>query len=107
MAHRALALKYRPQVFSDLVGQDHVSQVVTRSLESGRLRGAVLDVFAREPLASDSPLWHFERVLHTPHVSGVSPRLFWDRLMELFLDNWSRYRSGSPLRNLVDKHAGY
>ncbi len=80
---------------------------LVRSLESGRLRGAVLDVFAREPLAPDSPLWHLERVLHTPHVSGVSPRRFWDRLMELFLDNWSRYRSGGPLRNLVDKHAGY
>lgn len=80
---------------------------LVRSLESGRLRGAVLDVFAREPLAPDSALWHLERVLHTPHVSGVSPRRFWDRLTALFLDNWSRYRSGTPLRNLVDKNAGY
>lgn len=77
------------------------------ALMTGRLRGAVLDVFAREPLASDSPLWHLERVLMTPHVSGVSPRRFWDRLQALVLDNWERYRAGGPLRNVVDKQAGY
>jgi phosphoglycerate dehydrogenase-like enzyme len=77
------------------------------ALEAGRIRGAVLDVFAKEPLAADSPLWHLERVLQTPHVSGVSPRRFWDRMQELILDNWARYRAGTPLRNVVDKHAGY
>ena len=77
------------------------------ALQSGHLRGAALDVFAREPLASDSPLWHLPQVLHTPHVSGDSPRLFWGRLSALFLDNWTRYRAGEPLRNLVDKQAGY
>lgn len=77
------------------------------ALEAGRIRGAVLDVFAREPLAAESPLWHLERVLQTPHVSGVSPRRFWDRLQALILDNWARYRAGTPLRNVVDKRAGY
>jgi phosphoglycerate dehydrogenase-like enzyme len=77
------------------------------ALAAGRIRGAVLDVFAVEPLASDSPLWHLERVLQTPHVSGVSPRRFWDRLQDLIIDNWARYRAGTPLRNVVDKRAGY
>jgi phosphoglycerate dehydrogenase-like enzyme len=77
------------------------------ALQNGRLRGAALDVFQREPLASDSPLWHLPHVLHTPHMAGVSPRLFWGRLSALFLDNWTRYRQGEPLRNLVDKHGGY
>lgn len=80
---------------------------LTSALQEGRLRGAVLDVFAQEPLAADSPLWQLERVVHTPHVSGVSPRRFWDRLQDLILDNWARYRSGRPLRNVVDKRAGY
>jgi phosphoglycerate dehydrogenase-like enzyme len=77
------------------------------ALEAGRIRGAVLDVFAEEPLASDSPLWHLERVLQTPHVSGVSPNRFWDRLQDLIIDNWARYRAGTALRNVVDKRAGY
>jgi phosphoglycerate dehydrogenase-like enzyme len=80
---------------------------LTDALLSGRLRGAVLDVFAREPLAPDSPLWHLPNVVLTPHVAGVSPRRFFERLSELFLDNWTRYRAGQPLRNLVDKQAGY
>lgn len=76
-------------------------------LREGRIRGAVLDVFASEPLAAGSPLWHLPNVLLTPHVAGVSPRLFWVRLQELFLDNWARWRTGAPLRNLVDKRIGY
>jgi len=76
-------------------------------LESGKLRGAVLDVFGKEPLPAESPLWRASRVLLTPHVSGVSPRRFWDRELALILENWRRYRSGEPLLNLVDQKAGY
>ena len=78
-----------------------------RNLANGRIRGAVLDVFAEEPLPVTSPLWGMRNVLITPHVSAVSPRLFWERALDLFLDNWERYRAGMPLRNQVDKHAGY
>jgi phosphoglycerate dehydrogenase-like enzyme len=76
-------------------------------LATRRLRGAVLDVFDVEPLPPDSPLWGLSSVLITPHVSAVSPRLFWKRELDLFLDNWQRYRNGQPLRNHVDKDAGY
>ncbi|MCC6348324.1 MAG: DNA polymerase III subunit gamma/tau [Candidatus Eisenbacteria bacterium] len=47
MAHRALTLKYRPQVFADLIGQDHVSTVLARALESGRVAHAFLFTGAR------------------------------------------------------------
>jgi phosphoglycerate dehydrogenase-like enzyme len=67
----------------------------------------VLDVFHREPLEADSPLWRLSNALVVPHVSPVSPRRFWPRQLDLFLDNWRRYVSGEPLRNLVDKQAGY
>ncbi len=86
-----------------LVDEDALIQ----ALRSGRIRGAVLDVFAKEPLAAESPLWHLPNVLWTPHVSGVSPRRFWDRLQALILYNWQHYRTGTPMRNLVDKRAGY
>ena len=76
-------------------------------LSSGALRGAVLDVFREEPLASSSPLWGLPNALVVPHVSPVSPGRFWPRQLDLFLDNWRRYVAGEPLRNLVDKQAGY
>lgn len=78
-----------------------------RRLAQGELRGAVLDVFQEEPLPAANPLWGMRNVLITPHVAAVSPRLFWKRALELFLDNWERYRAGIPLRNQIDKHAGY
>lgn len=77
------------------------------ALRAGRLRGAVLDVFSQEPLPAGHPLWGLPNVIFTPHISAISPRRFWDRQLELFLDNWDRYRRGEPLRNMVDKRAGY
>ncbi len=72
-----------------------------------RLRGAVLDVFAEEPLPAASPLWALPNVLVTPHVSGTSPGRFWSRMLPVFLDNWTRWDRGEPLRNAVDLEAGY
>lgn len=86
-----------------LVDEDALADV----LRSGHLRGAVLDVFRDEPLASESPLWQLRSVLLSPHISPVSPGRFWPRALELFCDNWRRYDRGAPLRNLVDKQAGY
>jgi phosphoglycerate dehydrogenase-like enzyme len=79
---------------------------LAQRVASGRLRGAHLDVFDEEPLSPDSPLWDLASVLITPHVSGVS-RGFWESEMDLFLDNWRRYVAGEPMRNVVDKAAGY
>ncbi len=80
---------------------------LARRLADGRLRGAVLDVFHEEPLATDSPLWQLRNALLTPHISPVSPGRFWPRALDVFCDNWRRYHRGEPLRNLVDKQAGY
>jgi len=45
-------------------------------------------------------------VIVTPHVGGAMPNYLW-RATELFMDNFERYLAGRPLRNLVDKVAGY
>ncbi|MGZ8471266.1 MAG: D-2-hydroxyacid dehydrogenase [Gemmatirosa sp.] len=77
------------------------------ALGAGRLRGAVLDVMDVEPLPVDSPLWRLPNVLLTPHVSATSAAGFWPRMLDVFLDNWTRWRRGAPLRNVVDPAAGY
>nr|WP_039923664.1 D-2-hydroxyacid dehydrogenase [Amycolatopsis decaplanina] len=83
-------------VTSDLIG----------ALRDGPLGGAALDVFDTEPLPSDSPLWTMENVLISPHMSGdfVGWR---NTLVEVFADNFRRWRAGEPLRNVVDKQLGY
>lgn len=79
---------------------------MVEALQSGHLRGAGLDVFRTEPLPANSPLWSLPNVVITPHVSGVS-RGFWRREVDLILDNLERWRRGEPLRNEVDREAGY
>jgi D-2-hydroxyacid dehydrogenase (NADP+) len=78
----------------DLV--DEVAMI--EALTSGQLGGAGLDVFATEPLPSDSPLWSMTNVIITPHTSGDSPGAT-RRVNELFLANLARWHSGEPLHN--------
>jgi phosphoglycerate dehydrogenase-like enzyme len=83
-----------------------VEDDLVAALSSGRLGGAALDVFEREPLPSDSPLWGLPGVIVSPHMSGDI--LGWrDELESLFVDNLTRYRAGEPLRNVVDKTLGF
>ncbi len=81
-------------------------EALVEALREGRLRGAALDTFATEPLPPDSPLWTLPNVLLSPHVAGDFHG-YRDRVVGLFCDNLRRYLAGEPLRNVVDREAGY
>ena len=67
---------------------------------------ATLDVFDREPLPSDHPLWDAPGATITAHMSGDV--LGWrDTLSAQFVDNLQRWQAGEPLLNVVDKKLGY
>jgi phosphoglycerate dehydrogenase-like enzyme len=76
------------------------------ALDSGRIKGAVLDVFATEPLPAEHPLWGYDNVVITPHCAAVYDG--WDiKSVRMFADNLKRYRSGEPLENTVNPERGY
>jgi D-2-hydroxyacid dehydrogenase (NADP+) len=79
---------------------------LVRSLTSGTLGGAALDVAETEPLPPESPLWKAPNLLITPHTSAVSDRL-WHRQTSLFLELLERWFDGREIFNRVDFSRGY
>ncbi|HLY19113.1 MAG TPA: D-2-hydroxyacid dehydrogenase [Bryobacteraceae bacterium] len=76
------------------------------ALRERRIGGAALDVFEQEPLPPGHPFFALDNLLLSPHAADHTPD--WkQRAMQLFLDNFERYRKGEPLQNLVDKGRGY
>jgi phosphoglycerate dehydrogenase-like enzyme len=81
-------------------------EALRKALQSGRLGGAALDVFAREPLEPGDPLWEASRLFLTPHIAGSSPH-YNERAAEVFADNLRRYLEHRPLVNRFDPQKGY
>jgi phosphoglycerate dehydrogenase-like enzyme len=77
---------------------------LVETLQAGRPRFAVLDVFEQEPLPQESPLWTMENVIVTPHMSGPD-----DAPVNAarFLENYRRFQAGEPLVGEIDFGRGY
>ena len=92
-----------------LAGLVLVAGIRAEEIKSGpekRIGGAALDVFPREPLPSDSPLWDVPNLLITPHTAALTEKL-WERHYTLFAENLRHYLSGEPLVAVVYKKKGY
>ena len=76
---------------------------LVEAIKQGRPSRIVMDVFEKEPLSCDSPLWNLEGVTITPHVSG------WHiaDAMATVSDNFHRLRNGLELRGEVRRDLGY
>ncbi|MBV8492768.1 MAG: hydroxyacid dehydrogenase, partial [Alphaproteobacteria bacterium] len=73
---------------------------LVEALQSGPLRGAGFDVFADEPLPSNSPLLALDNVVLMSHVAWLTPETL-DRSLEVAIDNMRRLRDGRGLRHRV------
>ncbi len=75
-------------------------------LETGHLRGVVLDVVNPEPLSKSHPLWDMERVMLTPHIAGPSIahcQVTQDKIVDICCENIQRYLQGEPLCNRIEE----
>ncbi|WP_336331486.1 glyoxylate/hydroxypyruvate reductase A [Pseudomonas putida] len=85
-------------------GEAVVHDDLLAALRDGTLSGAVLDVFALEPLPADDPLWSMSNVLVTPHVAADSDA---DVVVEQIMQDVQRLESDIPLAQGVDLRRGY
>lgn len=76
-------------------------------LRSGRLSGAIIDVFDPEPLPPDSPLWSVPNLIVTPHVSADDGDNYVPITLDIFFNNMRRHLKGESLKNVVDPQLGY
>ncbi len=77
---------------------------IVEALDNGWLRGAALDVFETEPLPVDSPLWQDQRVMISPHISGLTTI---EGASAGFLECLAAFERGEPTRWLVDRARQY
>ena len=109
MIGRAEFAAMKPTAFFINIARGNVADeaALIEHLVGGRIAGAGLDVFAREPLPDDSPLWDMQNVIATPHIGGMSDT-YADQALPLLIDNVRAYLAGTPgaLRNIVSRKAG-
>jgi phosphoglycerate dehydrogenase-like enzyme len=108
MIGRELFLRMKPTALFVNVSRGRIvdQEALVAALQEERIAGAALDVVYPEPLPADSPLWSMPNVILTAH-SATSSQHFSQRLLDLFCENLRRYVVGEPLRNVVDKQAGF
>lgn len=105
---RSMLARMKPTAYLYNIGRGPLidEEALVEALEKGIIAGAGLDVFHTEPLPEDHPLWRAPNVLITPHLGADSPTDA-DDAARIFVDNLARFRTGEPLRNVVDLARGY
>jgi phosphoglycerate dehydrogenase-like enzyme len=100
--------KMKPTAWLINFGRGHIikDDDLIAAVKAKTIAGAVLDVFRQEPLPADHPFWKTEGILVLPHIGGPHPQR--DRFVaKLFVDNLGRFLDGAPLKEVVDRSAGY
>lgn len=79
-------------------------EALVNALQTGQVGQATLDVFTKEPLPLDSPLWSMKQVLITPHLASVALPLSSSRQI---VDNVYRICEGRPVLHQIKVVQGY
>lgn len=85
-------------------GNHLVEDDLIEALDSGKLSGALLDVFRQEPLPSEHPFWKHPKIKITPHVASVTSP---ESALNLLQKNIARLIKGEELLHDIDRSAGY
>ena len=85
-------------------GEQLVEEDLLAALDSGRLRGATLDVFRDEPLPPASALWAHPRILITAHTASSVDPILGGRLIA---ENIAAFRRGDTVAERVNIDQGY
>jgi phosphoglycerate dehydrogenase-like enzyme len=72
------------------------------ALQGGRVAGAAIDVFSKQPLPPDNPLWRMPNVIITPNIGGRSTT-FVEQTLTIVEPNLRAFVEGrlKDLRNIV------
>ena len=92
-----------PMSRGGIVDQD----ALVDALKRGIIGGCASDVFSPEPLPADSELWTLPTSLVAPHIAGGT-QYEGKYVLDIFTENLGRFlRNELPLRNHVNKQAGF
>jgi phosphoglycerate dehydrogenase-like enzyme len=106
LVDRALLGRLPPQAVVINVGRGSVldEAALVEALQSGRLAGAVLDVFMEEPLPPEHVFWRTPNLLITSHTAAM---MIPKDISDVFVENYRRLLRGEALHYQVDFELGY
>ena len=85
-------------------GRQQINSDVLKALDCGRLAGAFLDVFPKEPPTIDDPIWEHPKVFMTPHIAVVTKI---EAAVPQISENFRRLKSGLSLKYCINRQKGY
>ena len=105
-AARLAMMKPTAWLFNFGRGQLIKDEDLVAAMKAKTIAGAMLDVYRQEPLPAEHPFWGTEGIIVLPHIGGPHPRR--DQIVaRLFVENLGRFVAGQPLKEVVDREAGY